>query len=67
MFDYEIVLDSLQKVKKSIETITERISDVNDLSELLCSPIGELRFDAICMNLITIGESIKCIDKQTHS
>jgi len=60
MFDYEIVLDSLQKVKKSIETITERISDVNDLSELLCSPIGVLRFDAI------LGESIKYIDKQTH-
>lgn len=50
MFDYEIVMDSLQKIRKAIETIEERSSVVDDPNELLCSPGGMMRLDAICMS-----------------
>lgn len=66
MFVHEIVMDSLQKIRTAIETILERASVVSDPNELLCSPGGMLRLDAICMNLIALGEAVKGLDKQTH-
>jgi len=66
MFDREIVMDSLQKISKAIETILERASVVTDPNDLLCSPGGMMRLDAICMNLIALGEAVKGLDKQTH-
>lgn len=66
MFDHEIVMDSLQKIRTAIETILERASEVSDPNELLSSPGGMLRLDAICMNLIALGEAVKGLDKQTH-
>ena len=66
MFDREIVMDSLQKISKAIETILERASVVTDSNDLLCSLGGMMRLDAICMNLIALGEAVKGLDKQTH-
>ena len=66
MFDREIVLDSLQKIRKAIGTISERAAVVRNLNELLCTPGGMMRLDAICMNLIALGEAVKGLDKQTH-
>ena len=59
-------MDSLQKIRKAIETILERASVVSDPYELLTSPSGMMRLDAICMNLIALGEAVKGLDKQTH-
>lgn len=47
MFDSEIELDSLQKIRKALETIIERASVVDDPNDFLCSPGGMLRLDAI--------------------
>ncbi|MBQ9287654.1 MAG: DUF86 domain-containing protein [Bacteroidaceae bacterium] len=66
MFDLEIVMDSLQKISKALDTILERASVVSDPNELLTSPEGMMRLDAICMNLIALGEAVKGLDKQTH-
>ena len=66
MFDREIVMDSLLKICKAIETILERASVVTDPNDLLSSPGGMMRLDAICMNLIALGEAVKGLDKQTH-
>lgn len=52
MFDREIVMDSLRKIRMAIETILERSAVVSDPNELLTSPGGMMRLDAICMNLI---------------
>ena len=65
MFDSEIELDSLQKIRKALETIIERASVVDDPNDFLCSPGGMLRLDAICMNLIVLGEAVKGLDKLT--
>lgn len=66
MFDREIVMDSLQKIRMAIETILERSAVVSDPNELLTSPGSMMRLDAICMNLIAQGEAVKGLDKQTH-
>lgn len=66
MFDSEIVIDGLQKISKAIDTILERSAVVGDSNELLCTPSGMMRLDAICMNLIALGEAVKGLDKQTH-
>ena len=66
MFDHEIVMDSLRKIRIAIETILERAAVVSDPNELLTSPSGMMRLDAICMNLIALGEAVKGLDKQTH-
>lgn len=66
MYDQEIVLDSLHKIRKAIETIQERAAVVNDPNELLFSSEGTLRLDAICMNLIALGEAVKGLEKQTN-
>lgn len=66
MYDNEIVIDSLQKIRNVIETIEDRFAIVNSPDELLSSPGGMMRLDAICMNLIAMGEAVKGLDKQTH-
>ena len=66
MFDREIVMDSLNKINKAIDTIIERASVVGDLDELPRSQDGMMRLDAICMNLIALDEAVKGLDKQTH-
>jgi len=66
MFDREIVMDSLRKIRMAIETILERAAVVSAPNELLTSPDGMMRLDAICMNLIALGEAVKGLDKQTH-
>lgn len=65
MFDKEIVIDSLQKIKAMIALIIERASVVDTPNDFLCSPGGMMRLDAICMNLIALGETVKGLDKQT--
>lgn len=65
-FDIEIAVDSLQKIKAMLDLIQERSSVVETPNDFLCSPGGMLRLDAICMNLIALGETVKGLDKQTN-
>ena len=48
-----------------IALIIERASVVDTPNDFLCSPGGMMRLDAICMNLIALGETVKGLDKQT--
>ena len=66
-FDLEIALDSLQKIKTMLELITERAKVVKTPDDFLRSPGGMMRLDAICMNLIALGETVKGLDKQTNA
>lgn len=61
-FDIEITLDSLQKIKALLDLITERSSVVETPNDFLCSPGGMMRLDAICMNLIALGETVKGLE-----
>lgn len=50
-----------------LDLITERASAVDCPNDFLCTPEGMLRLDAICMNLIALGETVKGLDKQTQN
>ncbi len=65
MFDKELVLLSLSQIKSAIEMIIKRASVVKDPNDFLLTQDGMLRLDAICMNLIALGESVKGIEKIT--
>ena len=65
-FDIEIALDSLQRIKTMLELITERAKVVKTPDDFLRSSGGMMRLDAICMNLIALGETVKGLDKQTN-
>ena len=66
-FDKEITLDSLKKIKSMLELITKRAKVVKNPDDFLRSPSGMMRLDAICMNLIALGETVKGLDKQTNA
>lgn len=65
-FDTEIALDSFLKIKAMLELVAERASVVKEPNDFLCSSSGMMRLDAICMNLIALGETVKGLDKQTN-
>lgn len=66
MFDKELVLSSLASVQSALELMIERMEVVNSVDDFLCSPEGMLRLDAVCMNLIALGETVKGLDKLTN-
>lgn len=61
MYDKELVLDSLGNVEDALRMIIERASVVTTPDDFLMSPNGMMRLDAICMNLIALGEAVKRI------
>ena len=65
MFDKELVIDNLRTIKKVLETIIERKNVVASSDDFLHSSEGMMRLDAICMNLIALGEVTKGLDKIT--
>lgn len=65
MFDKELVKDSLQNILLALQTITERTQSIKCADDFVCSPGGMLRLDAVCMNLIALGEAVKGLDKLT--
>ena len=66
MYDKELVSSSLTQIQTLLDTITERTAKVNDVDDFLSSPSGMLLLDAVCMNLIALGEAVKNLDKVSH-
>ena len=65
MYDKDLVRDILMQIDNSASVIEERFSVVNSVDDLMDTPRGRERLDALCMQLIAIGESLKSIDKIT--
>ena len=65
MYDRELALDSLANIEDALKMIIDRSSVVNTPDDFLISPDGMMRLDAICMNLIALGEAVKGLDKIT--
>ena len=66
MFDSEIVKNSLVNILSVCKTIEERSAQMTCGDDFALSPGGMLKLDAVCMNLIAIGEAVKGLDKVTH-
>ncbi|MDD5861725.1 MAG: DUF86 domain-containing protein [Prevotella sp.] len=66
MFDQELALSSLAEISSAVETILQRTENISCADDFVLSPGGMLRLDAVCMNLIAIGEAVKGLDKITQ-
>ena len=62
MYDKELVQEILSQILISTETILNRFEPIKTVNDFTKSPEGMEKLDAICMQLITIGESLKNID-----
>jgi len=60
-----LVNSILTQIAESISKIQDRTEGINTSFDFLASPEGMEKLDAVCMQLIIIGESIKNLDKIT--
>lgn len=65
MFDLELVKDMLSNVVWSLEQIAKRSQSISSSEDFIKDDAGHEKLDSICMQLITIGEALKQIDKLT--
>jgi len=66
MYNNKFVIEILKQILNSIKTVIRRFESIESSDDFLTSDHGLDMLDAICMQLIAIGESIKNIDKITH-
>lgn len=63
----DLVVALLQRIDKLLDSIQERTSVFLSLNDFLESPQGTLVLDAVSMQFINIGETLKSIDKLTDN
>ena len=63
MYNKYLVASSLHQIQSFLNTISERTKNVTDVNDFLSSPNGMILLDAVCMNLIALGEAVKNLDK----
>ena len=66
MYDKELALEILNQVNQAIQIITQRFQPIKSPEHFTNSPSGMEKLDAICMQLIVIGESLKNFEKITN-
>jgi len=65
MSDLKLVLEILSQIEEAAKRVARRFSKVDSADAFLESEEGLEKLDAICMQLIAIGESLKNLDKVT--
>ena len=65
MYDAELAKDVLRQILWSVQTIARRFAPIASPDDFVGSEPGLEKLDAICMQLIAIGESVKHLDKVT--
>ena len=65
MYDRELALEILNQIYRSTQTILKRFERVKSPEDFTASDAGMEKLDAICMQLIAIGEGLKNLDKVT--
>lgn len=66
-YDRSLALDILSQILRSAQTIMKRFEPIQSAEDFVKSEAGMEKLDAICMQLIAIGESLKNLDKVTKS
>jgi uncharacterized protein with HEPN domain len=65
MYDRMRIGDLLGNIEKSLLLVLEQTETVKSVDDFLATPSGMFMLDAVCMNLFSVGEAVKMIDKQT--
>ena len=63
MYNNNLVIEIIEQILNALQTIERRFENINTFDDFLNSDHGLDMLDAICMQLIAVGESIKNIDK----
>ncbi len=66
MFDKELVIEIFSQIHSAILRIQKRFEPILSVDDFTNSEAGMEKLDAICMQLIAIGESLKNIDNVTE-
>lgn len=66
MYDKEIILDMLHHMINATNKIIRRSKDIKSVDDFLVDDNSLILLDSLCMQLITIGEAVKQIDKLTN-
>ena len=67
MYDSELALEILTQIYNSTQTILKRFEPIKTVDDFTGSDAGMEKLDAICMQLIAIGEGLKNLDKVTDN
>ena len=65
MPDVELLKEILRQILQSLKTIAKRFEQIRSAGDFTSSDEGLEKLDAICMQLIAIGESVKHLDRLT--
>ena len=65
MFDREFVLEILEQILEASLRVLKRFEPIRSVDDFTNSESGMEKLDAICMQLVAIGESLKNLDKIT--
>jgi uncharacterized protein with HEPN domain len=65
MYDEALVREILRQILQATQTIARRFSRITSPGDFTSSEEGMEKLDAICMQLIAIGESVKHLDRIT--
>lgn len=66
MFDKLLVIEILPQILTAVEKVRGRFEIIRNAEDFLKDERGLEKLDAICMQLIAIGESLKKLDKITN-
>lgn len=64
-YDRDLALEILSQILRSAQTILKRFEPIQSADDFVKSEAGLEKLDAICMQLIAVGESLKNLDKIT--
>ncbi len=67
MYNANIVIEIIEQILSALQIIKRRFENINSSDDFLNTDNGLDMLDAICMQLIAVGESIKNIDKISNS
>jgi uncharacterized protein with HEPN domain len=65
MYDQPLVREILRQIYWSTQTILKRFDPIQSPDDFTASDEGLEKLDAVCMQLIAVGESVKNLDKVT--
>ena len=65
MYDRDLVLEILSQIYQATQTVIKRFGPIKSPDDFTGSESGKEKLDAICMQLIAIGEGLKNLDKVT--
>lgn len=65
MYDRGLVIEIFRQIHHACLVVMERFRPIRSVEDFTGSPAGMEKLDAICMQLIAIGESLKKVDTIT--